>query len=82
MSFTSYTSRYLYPKKDASFYLYDSFCENPPVTVFDPNRKRNARGEQRQQTLLRAAAAVFGRIGYHQTTTNAISGYSLPVFPQ
>ena len=50
-----------------------SFCENSPVTVFDPNRKRNARGEQRQQALLRAAAAVFGRLGYHQTTTNAIA---------
>src|SRR5260370_7512573 len=49
------------------------FCENLPVTVFDPNRKRNARGEQRQQALLRAAAAVFGRLGYHQTTTNAIA---------
>ena len=49
------------------------FCENPPVTVFDPNRKRNARGEQRRQALLRAAAAVFGRLGYHQTTTNAIA---------
>ena len=43
------------------------------MTVFDPNRKRNARGEQRQQALLRAAAAVFGRLGYHQTTTNAIA---------
>src|ERR1700689_5818637 len=50
-----------------------SFCENRPVTVFDPNRKRNARGEQRQQALLRAAAAVFGRLGYHQTTTNGIA---------
>ena len=50
-----------------------AFCENPPVTVFDPNRKRNARGEQRQQALLRAAAAVFGRLGYHQTSTNAIA---------
>ena len=49
------------------------FCENPTVSVFDPNRKRNARGEQRQQALLRAAAAVFGRLGYHQTTTNAIA---------
>jgi AcrR family transcriptional regulator len=49
------------------------FCENPLVTIFDPNRKRNARGEQRQQALLRAAAAVFGRLGYHQTTTNAIA---------
>jgi len=43
------------------------------VTVFNPNRKRNARGEQRQQDLLRAAAAVFGRLGYHETTTNAIA---------
>jgi AcrR family transcriptional regulator len=43
------------------------------MPVFDPNRKRNARGEQRQQELLRAAAAVFGRLGYHETTTNAIA---------
>src|SRR5579859_904576 len=50
-----------------------AFCENHPVAVFDPNRKRNARGEQRQQNLLRAAAAVFGRLGYHETTTNAIA---------
>src|ERR1700753_2818179 len=50
-----------------------SFCEDCPMAVFDPNRKRNARGEQRQQDLLRAAAAVFGRLGYHETTTNAIA---------
>ncbi|HEY2471508.1 MAG TPA: TetR/AcrR family transcriptional regulator [Terracidiphilus sp.] len=50
-----------------------SFCDNRPVPVFDPNRKRNARGEQRQQELLRAAATVFGRLGYHETTTNAIA---------
>lgn len=43
------------------------------VAVFDPNRKHNARGEQRQQDLFRAAAAVFGRLGYHETTTNAIA---------
>jgi AcrR family transcriptional regulator len=43
------------------------------MAVFDPNRKRNARGEQRRQELLRAAAAVFGRLGYHETTTNAIA---------
>ena len=49
------------------------FCENHAVAVFDPNRKRNARGEQRQQDLLRAAALVFGRLGYHETTTNAIA---------
>ena len=48
-------------------------CENHPVAVFNPKRKRNARGEQRQQDLLRAAAAVFGRVGYHETTTNAIA---------
>jgi AcrR family transcriptional regulator len=50
-----------------------AFCENRPVAVFDPNRKRNARGEQRRRNLLRAAAAVFGRLGYHETTTNAIA---------
>jgi AcrR family transcriptional regulator len=50
-----------------------AFCENRPVAVFDPNRRRNARGEQRRQNLLRAAAAVFGRLGYHETTTNAIA---------
>jgi AcrR family transcriptional regulator len=43
------------------------------MAVFDPNRKRNARGEQRQRDLLRAAATVFGRMGYHDTTTNAIA---------
>jgi len=48
-------------------------CENPSVAVFDPKRKRNARGEQRRHDLLRAAAAVFGRLGYHDTTTNAIA---------
>jgi len=48
-------------------------CETHAVAVFDPNRKRNARGEQRQRALLRAAASVFGRLGYHQTTTNAIA---------
>ena len=43
------------------------------MAVFNPNRKRNARGEQRRQDLLRAAASVFGRLGYHGTTTNAIA---------
>lgn len=43
------------------------------MAVFDPNRKRNVRGEQRHDALLRAAAAVFGRLGYHETTTNAIA---------
>jgi AcrR family transcriptional regulator len=55
------------------FTCISGFCENPSVPVFDPNRKRNARGEQRQQELLRAAASVFGRLGYHETTTNAIA---------
>jgi AcrR family transcriptional regulator len=50
-----------------------TFCENRPMPVFDPNRKRNARGEQRQQELLRAAATIFGRLGYHETSTNAIA---------
>jgi AcrR family transcriptional regulator len=49
------------------------FCHNRPVAVYDPNRKRNARGEQRRKELLRAAAIVFGRSGYHETTTNAIA---------
>jgi len=59
---------------DASFCL-DSFlfCQNRPVTVFDPNRKRNARGEERRRELLRAAASVFARVGYHETTTNSIA---------
>jgi AcrR family transcriptional regulator len=51
-----------------------AFCENRAVAVFDPKRKHNARGEQRRQNLLRAAAAVFGRLGYHEATTNAIAG--------
>jgi AcrR family transcriptional regulator len=51
-----------------------SFLRKLPVPVFDPNRKRNARGEQRQKDLLRAAATVFSRMGYHETTTNAIAG--------
>ena len=55
------------------FAYISAFCENRPVAVYDPNRKRTARGEQRQQNLLRAAAAVFGRLGYHETTTNAIA---------
>lgn len=49
------------------------FCENRPVPIFDANRKRNARGQLRQQDLIRAAATVFGRLGYHETTTNAIA---------
>jgi AcrR family transcriptional regulator len=43
------------------------------MAVFDPKRKHNARGEQRRHDLLRAAATVFARLGYHETTTNAIA---------
>jgi AcrR family transcriptional regulator len=65
----------LYCRNGCKFLLgFLFFCENHPVAVFNPNRKRNARGEQRRQDLLRAAAAVFGRLGYHETTTNAIAG--------
>lgn len=58
---------------DANIYLLSCFCKDRCVAVFDPKRKRNARGERRQQDLLRAAASVFGRLGYHETTTNAIA---------
>ena len=43
------------------------------MAVFHPERKRNARGEQRRQELLRAAARTFARSGYNDTTTNAIA---------
>lgn len=43
------------------------------MAVYDPNRKRNARGEQRREELLGAAARVFTRLGYHDATTNAIA---------
>ena len=43
------------------------------MTVFNPDRKRNVRGEQRRLDLLAAAATVFARSGYHETTTNAIA---------
>ena len=61
------------PVKMQVFACIMSLLRKSPVAVFDPNRKRNARGEQRQQDLLRAAATVFGRVGYHETTTNAIA---------
>jgi AcrR family transcriptional regulator len=54
-------------------FVFFGFCDNRSVTVYDPNRKRNARGEQRRKELLRAAATVFARSGYHETTTNAIA---------
>jgi AcrR family transcriptional regulator len=41
--------------------------------VFAPDRKRNARGERRVESLLDAAARVFGELGYHAATTNAIA---------
>jgi AcrR family transcriptional regulator len=50
-----------------------TLCENRYVTVFDPSRKRNTRGEHRQKDLLLAAASVFRRVGYHKATTNAIA---------
>src|SRR6201996_4526580 len=53
--------------------VYTWFCKDRTMPVFDPNRKHNARGEQRRRELLRAAAVVFGRLGYHETTTNAIA---------
>lgn len=56
-----------------SAWISTAFCQNLGVTVFNPNRKRNARGEQRRRDLLRAAASVFARLGYHETTTNAIA---------
>jgi AcrR family transcriptional regulator len=38
-----------------------------------PVRKRQARGEHRIASLLDAAEYVFGRVGYHNATTNAIA---------
>jgi AcrR family transcriptional regulator len=43
------------------------------VTVFVPERKRNVRGERRLASLLDAADRVFGKLGYHATTTNIIA---------
>jgi AcrR family transcriptional regulator len=43
------------------------------MTVFVQDRKRNARGERRVASLLDAAGRVFGELGYHATTTNAIA---------
>jgi AcrR family transcriptional regulator len=43
------------------------------MTVFAPDRKRNARGERRVASLLDAAGRVFGELGYHAATTNAIA---------
>jgi AcrR family transcriptional regulator len=43
------------------------------MSVFVPDRKRNARGERRVASLLDAAGGVFARVGYHAATTNAIA---------
>src|SRR3984885_2390578 len=43
------------------------------MSVFAPDRKRNARGERRVESLLDAAGRVFGEFGYHAATTNAIA---------
>jgi AcrR family transcriptional regulator len=43
------------------------------MTVFVQDRKRNARGERRVASLLDAAGRVFGELGYHGATTNAIA---------
>jgi len=43
------------------------------MSVFAPDRKRNARGERRVTSLLDAAGRVFAERGYHAATTNAIA---------
>jgi AcrR family transcriptional regulator len=43
------------------------------MTVFVQDRKRNARGERRVASLLDAAGRIFGELGYHGATTNAIA---------
>ena len=43
------------------------------MPVFVPDRKRNVRGERRVASLLDAAGRVFGELGYHAATTNAIA---------
>jgi AcrR family transcriptional regulator len=43
------------------------------MSVFAPDRKRNARGERRVASLLDAAGRVFGELGFHAATTNAIA---------
>lgn len=36
-------------------------------------RRRQRRGEQRMETLLRAAEVVFAEVGYNRATTNLIA---------
>src|SRR5580658_1194035 len=43
------------------------------MPVFVPERKRNVRGKRRLESLLDAAGCVFGELGYHAATTNAIA---------
>ena len=43
------------------------------MSVFAPDRRRNARGERRVASLLDAAGRVFAELGYHAATTNAIA---------
>jgi len=43
------------------------------MPVFVPDRKRNVRGERRVASLLDAAGRIFGELGYHAATTNAIA---------
>ena len=43
------------------------------MSVFVPDRKRNVRGERRVASLLDVAGRVFGELGYHAATTNAIA---------
>jgi AcrR family transcriptional regulator len=43
------------------------------MQVFAPDRKRNVRGERRLASLLDAADHVFGELGYHGATTNAVA---------
>jgi AcrR family transcriptional regulator len=43
------------------------------MSVFAPDRKRNVRGKRRMASLLDAAGHVFGELGYHAATTNAIA---------
>src|ERR1700739_5121222 len=43
------------------------------MTVFVQDRKLTARGERLVTSLLVAAGRVFGELGYHATTTNAIA---------
>ena len=43
------------------------------MSVFVPDRKRNVRGERRVASLLDVAGRIFGELGYHAATTNAIA---------